>query len=79
VKDKIMKTLNEGDTLYESKYDALTKLYEGQVAVAKAELLVYFSTSVGVAEHPELITSMDSLMDKLTAAEEKLKSLQNNF
>ncbi len=74
-----MKTLNEGDTLYESKYDALTKLYEGQVAVAKAELLVYFSTSVGVAEHPELITSMDNLMDKLTAAEEKLKSLQENF
>ena len=74
-----MKTLKEGDTLYESKYDALTKLYEGQVAVAKAELYVYFSTSVGVAEHPELITSMDSLMDKLTAAEEKLKSLQNNF
>ena len=74
-----MKPVNHGDTLYESKYDALTKLYEGQIAVAKAELLVYFSTSVGVAEHPELITSMDNLMDKLTAAEEKLKSLQDNF
>ena len=74
-----MKTVSHGDTLYESKYDALTKLYEGQVAVAKAELLVYFSTSVGVAEHPELITSMDNLMDKLTAAEEKLKSLQDHF
>ena len=74
-----MKTVNQGDTLYESKYDALTKLYEGQIAVAKAELLVYFSTSVGVAEHSELITSMDNLMDKLAAAEEKLKSLQDNF
>ena len=74
-----MKTVSHGDTLYESKYDALTKLYEGQIAVAKAELLVYFSTSVGVAEHPELITSMDNLMAKLTAAEEKLKSLQDNF
>ena len=74
-----MKTVSHGDTLYESKYDALTKLYEGQIAVAKAELYVYFSTSVGVAEHPELITSMDNLMDKLTSAEEKLRSLQDNF
>ena len=37
-----MKTQNEGDKLYESKYDALHKLYEGQVAIAKAELLDIF-------------------------------------
>ena len=37
-----MKTQNEGDKLYESKYDALTKLYEGQIAVAKQSCMFTF-------------------------------------
>ena len=33
-----MKTLNEGDTLYESKYDAFTQLYKVQIDIVKAEI-----------------------------------------
>jgi len=68
-----------GDKLYESRYDALYAKYKAEVAIAKAELYNYFNNSVGVAEHPSTIQSMDQLMNELTSAEEKLKSLIDNF
>ena len=60
-------------------YDALYNRYKAKQTEALCNLQMFFIEGVGVAEHPELITSMDNLMDKLTAAEEKLKSLQDNF
>ena len=49
-----MKILNEGDALYESKYDALTKLYEGQpTLLCEASLLgvpSIFPDSGGIKE-----------------------------
>ena len=34
---------------------------------------------VGVAEHPNIIETMDIEIDKLATAEDKLKSLKENF
>tara|TARA_R110001592_G_scaffold269950_1_gene536240 strand:+ start:324 stop:548 length:225 start_codon:yes stop_codon:yes gene_type:complete len=68
-----------GDSLYESRYDALYAKYTADVAICKAELRNYFNNSVGVAEHPHTIESMDQLMNELTSAEEKLQSLIANF
>mgnify|MGYP000041169825 FL=1 len=61
------------------KTNALKKKYEADIAVAKTELDTYFESSVGVAEHPHIIESMDILMTQLATAEEKLKSLKENF
>ena len=63
----------------ENRVDALKKKYEADIAVAKTELDTYFESSVGVAEHPHIIDSMDILMTQLATAEEKLKCLLDNF
>ena len=62
-----------------SKFEALKRKYEADIAVAKAELEVYFESSVGVAEHPHIIESMDILMTQLANAKEKLECLLDNF
>ena len=58
---------------------ALRKKYQADIAVAKAEFENYLEASVGVAEHPHIIESMDLIMTQLANAEEKLKSLEANF
>ncbi len=61
------------------RFNALKKKYEAEMAIAKAELNTYFESSVGVAEHPHIIESMDTLVTQFANAEEKLKSLEANF
>ena len=77
--------MNE-DTYTENKYiapmlriTALRKKYQADIAIAKAELENYLTDSVGVAEHPHIIESMDLLITELSNAEEKLRSLEENF
>ena len=67
------------DIRRETKFDALHKKYEADIAIAKAELDNYFEASVGVGEHPHIIDDMDKLLDNLTSAEEKLKALRDHF
>ncbi len=67
------------DTRQENRFEALKKKYEADIAIAKAELEVYFESSVGVAEHPHIIESMDKLMTNLADAKEKLECLLDNF
>ena len=67
------------EIIKEKRFDALKKKYEADIAVAKTELDNYFESSVGVAEHPHIIESMDILMTQLATAEEKLKCLLDNF
>ena len=50
-----------------ARFKALKKKYEADIAIAKAELDSYFESSVGVAEHPHIIESMDKLMTDLVA------------
>jgi len=57
------------------KYDALIKRYEAEIAEAKAILEVYFGASVGIGEHPQIIDEMDTLVEKLANAEDKLHAL----
>ena len=54
---------------------ALKKKYEGEIAEATANLLVYFNNPVGIGEHPEIITEMDKQIEKIAAAKEKLEVL----
>ena len=77
--------MNEG-TYTENKYiapmlriTALRKKYQADIAIAKAEFENYLTDSVGVAEHPHIIESMDLLITELSNAEEKLRSLEENF
>ena len=43
---------------------ALQKKLEGDVAVAKANVLVYKNNSVGIGEHPELVQAIELEVEK---------------
>ena len=60
-------------------HNALKLKYKAQRAEAKTNLLNYFKSSVGVAEHPNIIETMDMEIDKLATAEDKLRTLEENF
>ena len=59
--------------------DALRKKYEYEIMSAKANIDVYLKNSVGIGEHPDIVAAVDTEMKKLADAEDKLKSLNNNF
>ena len=52
--------------------NALHTKYESDIIVAKANLLTYLNTPVGVAEHPDIIQSMDERVGRIAEAEDKL-------
>ena len=51
---------------------ALKMTYEAEIATATAKLENYLYNSVGVAEHPDIIKSMDAMIEKIAAAKEKI-------
>tara|TARA_Y100000034_G_C6693419_1_gene305424 strand:+ start:316 stop:549 length:234 start_codon:yes stop_codon:yes gene_type:complete len=61
------------------KLRALKLKYEAEIAEAKADIENYLEYSVGVAEHPRVVESLDGLVSMLANAEDKLNSLTNNF
>ena len=56
--------------------DALEARYESQIAEAEAIIKIYLENSVGIGEHPQHIDEIDKLIEKIAAAEEKIKVLQ---
>jgi|TARA_R100001463_G_scaffold5308_4_gene18432 hypothetical protein len=56
-------------------YDALKLKYEAEIKEAETNIINYVTHSVGVAEHPNIIESIDLLVDKLANAEDKLRTL----
>lgn len=67
------------DILGKGLYDAQLAKLEAEVAEATAILNIYFNKSVGIGEHPDLLTEVDKYVDKLAAAEDKIESLKRNF
>jgi len=60
-------------------YTALQKQYEADIERNKTNILVYLENGVGVAEHDDTIESIDKLIEQLANAEDKLKTLKENF
>ena len=46
---------------------------------AKANIDVYLKNSAGIGDHPDIVAAVDTEMEKLADAEDKLKSLNSNF
>ena len=59
--------------------EALELKLQGEVAVAKANIEVYISQSVGIGEHPDLVGAVEEQLVKLAEAEEKLETLRKHF
>ena len=62
-----------------AKIKALRLKYEASIAEAKVDIENYLMNSVGVAEHPHIVESLDGLIYTLVDAEDKRESLKKNF
>ena len=59
--------------------DALRKKYEYEIISARANIDVYLRNPAGIGEHPDIVAAVDTEMEKLADAEDKLKTLNSNF
>ena len=59
--------------------DALRLQYEAEVAKAKANIRVYMSNPAGIGEHPDLVAAVDSQVELIAHAEDKLEVLKNHY
>ena len=62
-------------TINETLKDALILKYQGDIATAKANISVYLTSPVGIGEHPDLISAIDTEMEKAAEADDKLTFL----
>ena len=53
--------------------------YKAEISEALAILEVYFNKPVAIGEHPDLLTEIDTYIDKLETATGKLETLQTYF
>lgn len=51
---------------------ALVKQYEGEIAVAEANISVYTNAPVGIGEHPDVVEAVHTQIVKVAEAEEHL-------
>lgn len=51
---------------------ALVKQYEGEIAVAEANVDIYLQAPVGIGEHPDIVESVHTQIQKIAEAEERL-------
>ena len=59
--------------------DALRKMYEAEIAHAKANVEVYLNNPAGIGEHPDLVSAVDEQIDKMAHAEDKLEVLNKHY
>jgi|TARA_R100000734_G_C3261964_1_gene60384 predicted sugar kinase len=58
---------------------ALIKFYEGGIEAHKINIEVLLGSHVGLAEHGDIIETIDAEVGKLADLEDKLESLRRNF
>ena len=58
---------------------ALGKRLEGEIAVAEANVNVYIENSVGIGEHPDVVEAIETQIEKIASADEKLQILKKYF
>ena len=59
--------------------NALRLKYEAEIEVAKANVRVYLDNPVGIGEHPDLVAAVDSQLEVMANAKDKLKILLDTW
>ena len=59
--------------------EALCKKLEGEIEVAKANVIVYQRNSVGIGEHPDIVEAIETQVSKIAEAEDKLETIKRHF
>jgi hypothetical protein len=60
-------------------HEAMMAHFEAERTSALATLQVYYESSVGIGEHPQVVEEMAKQVEKLAAAEDALECLVRNF
>ena len=58
---------------------ALKLQYESEIEKAKDNINVYLTNPVGIGEHPDLAAAIDSQMELIAHAEDKLEVIMKHF
>ena len=56
--------------------EALVKKLEGEVEIAKANILVYTRNPAGIGEHPEVVEAIESQVAKIAEAQDKIDTIK---
>ena len=59
--------------------EALCKRLEGDIAVAWANVKAYERNVVGIGEHPEIVQAIETEVEKIAHAEDKLEAIRKHF
>ena len=60
-------------------FEALEARYKAEIAEAVANINVYRTNPVGIGEHPDLVAAIDSQIERIAHAEDKLSVLKDYF
>jgi len=55
--------------------EALTLKLKGEIATHRMNIKIMIGSHAGVAEHPDMITTIDGELEKLATAHDKLNTL----
>ena len=56
--------------------NALYTFYEGNIAKAQANLIVYLDNPAGIGEHPDVVEAMDSQVSIIVENQDKRDAVQ---
>lgn len=56
---------------------ALKLKLKGEIAAYEVNIEIMLGSHVGVAEHPDMVATIDETLDKLATAKDKLSTLSN--
>ena len=58
---------------------ALIAKLEGEIEVAKANVMVYTRNAAGIGEHPDVVEAIETQVAKIAEAEDKLETINRHF
>ena len=56
--------------------NALINKLEGEIEVAKANILVYTRQSVGIGEHIDIVETIEKEVEKIADAQDKIEAIK---
>ena len=58
---------------------ALKQKLKGDIETSKTNIQIYLNQCVGIGEHIDIVETVEKELEKLSAAEDNLETLINNF
>tara|TARA_Y100001938_G_C8097158_1_gene438912 strand:+ start:4184 stop:4384 length:201 start_codon:yes stop_codon:yes gene_type:complete len=58
---------------------ALVYKLEGEIEMAKANIMVYEKNPAGIGEHPDIVEAIETQVEKIAQADEKIATIEKYF